>query len=409
MSIEVRSITDEELPAYCEAVAQGFGGEVREGTQDRTRRVVGLDRLHGAFDDRNRVVGTSGAYTLQMAVPGQVDVATAGLTMITVAATHRRQGVLTSMMDAHFEDAVARNEPLSALWASEIAIYGRFGYGEATQNVSISYDARLAGIRRPERPDTVDLIDATEAQKVLPDIRERARVQRPGLFHRSPLWWEVRRFPDYEWMRDGASPRRHVMVSRDGEPVGYASYRQKEKWTETDIAEGQILLVELVGVDDAACHTLWWFLSNIDLFPKVDAHFQATDNLLPSLATNHRAIRRLVTDGIHVRVLDVAAALTARRYDQPGDLVFTVEDGQRPDQAGTYRLTVADDGTARCDRDDGEPSAELSSYALGALYLGGSRPEPLAFNGHLNADGPTVAAIRRMFSWPVAPYCDEMF
>ncbi|MGI9596410.1 MAG: GNAT family N-acetyltransferase [Acidimicrobiales bacterium] len=409
MPVDIRPIVEEELDSYVESVVRGFGGEVQEGEQDRVRRVLGLDRTHAAFDERNRIVGTSGSYALSMAVPGRVDVATAGLTRITVATSHRRQGILTALIDDHFDEAAANDEPLSALWASEVAIYGRFGYGPATENLTLSYDARLAGVRRPDDPDTIDLVDGTEAEKALPDIRERGRVDRPGQYRRSPLWWEVRCFPDHEWMRDGASPRRYAIAYRDGDPVGYLSYRQKQRWTDNDLPDGELRVSEIIGVDTRAVHSLWWFLSNVDLFPKVSAWLQPVDCLVPWLAANPRAVKRTVTDGIHVRVLDVEAALSARRYDSPGELILAVTDDSRPAAAGTFRLSVSDDGSARCSATDEKPDAHLSAYAVGGLYLGGCRPEPLVVAGHLRAEQPIVDRIRKMFTWPVAPFCDEGF
>ncbi len=409
MSIEIRSIAEPELDQYIGSVRTAFGDEANEGEQDRVRRVLGLARARAAFDTKGRIVGTTGSYDFSLAAPGGVDVACAGLTRVTVATSHRRRGILRSLMADHFDEAAGQGAALSILWASEVAIYGRFGYGQASENMAVSYDGRLADIAAPVQPDELELIDPAEAHTTLPDLRERHRIARPGLFHRTPVWWEVRSFPDHEWQRTGASANRTVLASRNGEPVGYAIYRQKPKWNDLDLPDGEVRVGEVVGIDDRALHTLWWYLSNIDLFPNVTAYLQPVDSMVPWLARNPRAIRRLVNDGIHLRVLDAAAALTARRYDTPGELVFRVVDDQRDDVAGTYRLVVADDGTARCERHDGEPTATLSAQALGALYLGGCRPDPLVTCGWLQADGRTVDAMRRMFTWPVAPFCDEGF
>src|SRR6266571_3600985 len=56
----------------------------------------------------------------------------AGVTAVGVHPTHRRRGVLRSMMDAQLRDVHERGEPLAALWASEETIYSRFGYGIAS-------------------------------------------------------------------------------------------------------------------------------------------------------------------------------------------------------------------------------------------------------------------------------------
>jgi predicted acetyltransferase len=408
MSVEIRAITEDEIDAYATACQTAFGDEPRDGEEDRLRQGLGLDRTRAAFDD-GRIVGTLGSYGFQMAVPGGVDVATSGLTRVTVAATHRRQGILTRMMDAHFEDAAAHDEALSILWASEVAIYGRFGYGQANELTTIEYDTRLAGIRPPDDPDSLAIIDEAEAGELFPPIRERSRIERPGMYQRPDHFWPLRVLPDPEWARDGGSPRRYVVARRNGEPVGYAMYRHHRKWNDLDLPDGKISVVELSAIDRRAEHNLWWFLSNIDLFPTVTAWSQPTDTIVPWLARNPRAIRRLVNDGIHLRVLDVATALSARRYDQPGDVVFSLTDGQRPAQTGTYRLTVADDGQAVCQPTDDEPTAQISPYGLGTLYLGWAPVPGLVGGGHLTADAESQAAIGRLFAWPVAPLCDEGF
>lgn len=420
MSVKIRAITEDDLTAYCQAFVRGFGAEVHEGEEDRVRHVLGLDRTHAAFDDSNRIVGTMAAYTMQLAVPGEVDVASAGLSRVTVATSHRRQGILSQMIDVHFADSVAHREAVSILWASEASIYGRFGFGQATENAWVVFDTTKADIVRPARPDTVDLIDAAEAQKVLPELRERCRRKRPGIFQRSPVWWEHRSFPDHEWMREGMSSRRYVVASRNGDPVGYATYRQKMNWTDDDLADGKISVETVAAIDDDAVHTLWWFLSNVDLFPHVEAWLQPTDTIVPWIANNVRAIRRKVNDGIHLRVLDVADALSTRHYQQPGEVTFAVDDPRLGSNTGTYRLTidqpapVGDDGNlptyrGTCEQTEAEPQLTISPKALGTLYLGSGRTGPLALVGEIRGQRAAVSELERLMGWPVAAFCDEGF
>ncbi len=66
------------------------------------------------------MVSTSGAYSLEMTVPGG-KVACGGTTAVVVAPTHRRQGVLRQMMRAHLDDVKEHGEPIAALWASDSA------------------------------------------------------------------------------------------------------------------------------------------------------------------------------------------------------------------------------------------------------------------------------------------------
>ncbi len=412
MAIDIRPIVDAELQPYIDAVRRGFGGDEVEGEQDRMVKVLGLDRCHAAFDG-DRVVGTIGSYAFQLAVPGEVDVSTAGLTRVTVSATHRRQGILTSLMDTHFEHAVANGEALSILWASEVAIYGRFGYGQAAEGLILNFDSRKAQISAPERPDTLEVIDADEAAKLLPDLRERCRIGRPGKFARTETWWTIRNLRDPSEHRGGKSARRFVLARRDGQPVGYAMFRHKSHWDDNDLPEGHIHVEELGSLDQQAEHTLWWHVANIDLFPHVHSWSQPTDLMLPWLAENPRAIVRRLTDGIQLRVLDVETALSARRYAVGGELVFGLVDEVVPSNAGTYRLAVDEDGAGTCTRTEAEPDVIMDAYSLGSLYLGSMPPEPLAFTGRLRAgpaasDRPPAAACS-MLSWPVPAWCDEGF
>ncbi len=429
MALTIRPVTEDELDRYMELVQMAFGGKPEEGEAERIREVIGLDRTFAAFDrsdGTDRMVATMAAYGLQLTVPGTdagpadaghppdqsgpaPGVPAAGLTRVAVAATHRRRGILRAMIEAHFADAVANAEPLSVLWASELAIYGRFGYGPASDALRLSYDNRAAAIVAPDEPDEVAYAEGDEAVETLPALREQDRLGRPGHFHRTETWWTHRNFADHEFWREGASPLRTVIARRDGRPVGYATFRQAPRWTDHDLPDGEIKVIEVSGLDLRARHTLWWFLSNIDLHTKVSYWSLPTDSELPWLATNQRAVIRHLTDGLQVRVLDVIGALEGRRWSEPGRLDIEVLDTSWPDAAGTYRLTVADDGTAHVARTDDEPELRLHPAALGALYLGSRTPAPLAVAGWLDGDAEALARAQRLFAWPTAAWCDEMF
>ena len=85
------------------------------------------------------LVGTTGVYSFQMAVPGAV-FPVAGVTAVSVLPTHRRRGILRSLMHRQIADIAARGEePIAALWASETPLYGRYGYGRASSHASFRF------------------------------------------------------------------------------------------------------------------------------------------------------------------------------------------------------------------------------------------------------------------------------
>jgi hypothetical protein len=94
-----------------------------------------LERTVAAFDG-DQIVGTGRNYSLELTLPGGAIVPASGVSWISVRPTHRRQGILRSMMEYLLDESARREDPVSMLTASEGGIYGRFGFGVATRVLS---------------------------------------------------------------------------------------------------------------------------------------------------------------------------------------------------------------------------------------------------------------------------------
>ena len=165
-------------------VAIAFG----EDPGDEERRTWEPDRIIAAFDGE-RPVATAGALTFRLSVPGG-EAAAAGVTLVGVNPAYRRRGILRSMMRHQLDDVRARGESLAILWASEGAIYQRFGYGLATLSGSFEIARDRAAFARPAPPEgTVRLVDREEAMGIFPPLYDRVRVEAPGMVGRSETWW----------------------------------------------------------------------------------------------------------------------------------------------------------------------------------------------------------------------------
>jgi predicted acetyltransferase len=121
----------------------------------------------------------------------------------------------------------------------------------------------------------------------------------------------------------------------------------------------------------------------------------------------------MVTKGMHdflwVRLLDVPAAMAARRYDVEDSLVVELTDPFRPAVAGRYRITGGPDG-AECARTTDDADLALDVTDLGALYLGGTTATQLA-QAQRGAE-LTAGACRRadvFFATSPVPYCRTDF
>lgn len=398
----IRALAADEVDGFraCMADTFGFDPDLDPLGDERLRALVDRARTYVAFDGA-LVVGTAAAYSFTMGVCGGV-APMAGLTQVTVRSTHRRRGILTRMIGAHLDDAVARGEPLSGLWASEGSIYGRFGYGVAAEGDDLLLtrdDGFAAGAR-----DRIEQLDDAGAAAILPGVYARALPVRPGLFSRTQPWWHYRRFLDRVDQRKGRSPRRTVISRRGDEVTGYAVFRQKLGFDDAGRAAGQLDVEEMIALDAGAEASLWHHLTHTDLFPRITYWNAPTDSLAPWLARDRRcAVRRRRDDTLWLNVVDVAGALAARRYRSDGRLRFAVTGAKAP-----WELVV-EGGVGRCAPSDAEPELVLERIALGSIYLGGVAPSLLARAGQIRGDDDALARADRLFGWPIAPWCAEIF
>jgi predicted acetyltransferase len=109
-----------------------------------------------------------------------------------------------------------------------------------------------------------------------------------------------------------------------------------------------------------------------------------------------------------IRVLDVAAALSARSFAADGSIRLGINDTFRPTTAGTYELTVFE-GKGECHRSDAVADVNLDVDTLGSLYLGGGHAVAAANGGRITGSEPDVIRLSRMFRGDTDPWCPEVF
>ncbi|CAN5724511.1 GNAT family N-acetyltransferase [soil metagenome] len=410
VSLEIRPLREDEFPAYSLRIEKAFGSVPTAEQIADWRSISELDRSLAVFD-ADDIVGAAGAFSFDLTVPGGVAVPVAGVTAVAVAPTHRRQGVLTSVMDRQLDDVAARGEAVAILTASETGIYGRFGYGLASFVAGVRIETGRSAFARPVEADgRLRSVEAAAATKVLPGVYDRWRSGRTGALSRSDTWWE-RIWRDREHDRDGASGL-HCVVHLDdgGEPDGYATWRMRDTWTDHAIPENIVEIQELCALAGEVEAALWRFLLDIDLASEVRFRTAPTDaSVRWRLIEPRRLQTTVVRDWLWVRLVDVAAALGLRRYDTDGSLVLDVADRFRPAQAGRYRLAVSG-GVGVAERTDDRAEVALDVADLGAIYLGGVSVRDLAAAGRLQERAPgAIDRAERLFrTWP-APYCHTMF
>ena len=407
----IRTATADSLRAFFAPLAIAFGEEFTDAEFEDWRHTVEPDRTIAAFDGE-APIASAGAFTFRLTVPGG-EVGAAGVTAVGVEPGHRRQGVLRSLMRHQLDDVRGRGEPAAVLWASESAIYQRFGYGLGTLNGSFEIERGRTAWLRPWEPEgRKRLVDEAEAFATFPPVYEQMRVVTPGALSRTEDWWRWGILRDAEYMRRGAGPQSRYLCEFDGVAEGYAVYRTKSEWDERG-PKGQLLVVEAMALSPRAERAVWSFLFGIDLMRTTKAGRMPIPHPLLLELADPRALGIKAGDGLWVRLVDLAAALAARRYGAAGTLVLEVADAFCPWNAGRWRLTsIGDAGSAvaTAERTDAPAELALDVADLAAAYLGAFRLSDLARAGRV--EELAAGALRRadaLFASDRTPWCATMF
>jgi predicted acetyltransferase len=403
--LALRRVTGDDFDAFFDFVQFTFHDDAEQAARDAERWIFEADRSIGLYDG-DRQVGAAAALTRDLTVPGG-PIPVACVTAVAVAATHTRRGLLTRMMRHQLTDLhTERREPVAALWASESGIYGRFGYGVATEHARLRTSTREVRLTRPVPPANrrIRLSPAADpkARAEVAAVYDRARTTAVGHLDRRDRWWDYR-------LRDATPPRFNVAL-HDGDdgPDGYAVYAIRQQWTNLG-PQSELVLHELVTESPHAHDALWSYLFGVDLVAEISWRISPADAPLRQLVDHRSRITVDIGPNLWVRLVDVGRALAARRYTTDVDVVFDVTDALCPWNAGRWRLVAGPD-TARCERTDSPADLELSVTELGAAYLGGTTLASLAATSAVRElRRGALRATSVAFAEPRPPYCPEVF
>jgi predicted acetyltransferase len=406
MTVEVRGLTEPDMEAFQTRIENAFGGDLDADEAACWRPLVEIDRAHAAWDG-DQLVGSGGVFTFDMTAPGG-PVPTAGVTMISVAPTHRRQGVLTEIMRRQLDDVRERGvEPIASLWASEAVIYGRFGYGVAGRRWHVRVGASEPALLGAAPVGRVRSVTADELRAAAPAVYDAVRVARPGMISRSPERWTTH-LADLPAHRHGASTQRCVVYERDGEVRGYAMFRVKGEWAK-GVPNGEVRVKEVQSLDADAHAGLWRFLLAVDLMRATVADNLPPDDPIHDRLHDPRVVSVHITDGLYVRVVDVEAALSRRSYSAPARVVVEVVDPFGGYAAGRWLVDASPSGCAVKATTE-SADLTLSAAELGGVYLGDTTLRALFAAGRVDEHRPgSVVAASAAFAWPVRAWCPEIF
>ncbi|MCX5375131.1 GNAT family N-acetyltransferase [Streptomyces sp. NBC_00091] len=392
--VDIREVPEADIDRAQELAYLVFHDRPEEEARHRHHALLGRCSRLGAYDG-DALVGFMAAHAFRLSVPGGADLGCPGLTFVSVAPTHRRRGVLTALMDEQLRRAGAEGSPLVALWASEAAIYGRFGYGAATQGLTVEIDStRPLALRIDPDPRPLRLVGPEEALTVIAPHHEDARRTRAGRPTRSAERWTGEWLCEKDEEDEELSPPRIIALGAPGEPVaGYVLYRTKpEDDGGATRTPGLVRVDELEADTPAVAAALWSCVASLDLTGRVSAWGRPLDDPLLHFAADRDQVRVTAQyPALWLRLVDVRAALTGRSWAAPVELVLELADVRLPANAGRFRLK-AGPGGATYEPARAAPDLSLDVRELAACYLGGTRAEELVAAGLVAEHTPGAAA-----------------
>jgi len=397
VDVELRAVSADELREFQGVDATAFGIRVEQARLNMGE--CELDRTVAAIE-RGRIVGVSRAYSFEITMPGGALLPASGVSDVAVLPTHRRRGLLRSMMERLFDDAVVREEPVAMLTASEGGIYGRFGYGVTIRTSTVEVDTRDAVFVTPPAPGTLRLVSLDEARTLEPEVFDRARRRQPGAVSRFDAWWL-----DEQFQAEFGTRFDVVYESPGGSVDGYLTYGMRDQGTIHGPAY-RLVTRELVAVDPEATYALFRYACEVDLVRTVVAMNAPLDFAGGWMLESARAARQHdVRDFLWTRLLDVPAALRARTYATDGALVLEVHDALRPGGRADGRFALeAGPGGATVGATTADPDLVTDVATLSAAWLGGVAFATLARAGRVDeARAGALARADAMFACTPLP------
>lgn len=359
-------------------------------------------RTLGAFID-GRLVATADSATSTLTLPGGAQVGHAGVTHVGVLPSHTRRGLATALLEHQLRDIAARNEAVATLRASEATIYERFGYAVASSSSTVELLTARAALRPGiGSGGPVRLLDSTEAWDILPRVYTANRPPRAGTIDRTAGWWQGQR------LRAEAAPgAKYVAVhGNPGEETGFVRYHPVDTDAWFVSSDRTVVVDDLFAPTEEAYLGLLRFLLDLDLVDKLVFSMLPLDDPLPWLLRDRRASRVTGTrDETWLRVVDVAAVLSARAYAGAGNVTIGVEDPLLPRNSTTFGISGGG-----AELTDAAPQLRIGIAALGAVLLGGASWRDLALAGLVRVEDPAALPLAAgLFGGVEAPFSGIYF
>ncbi|MBA3690537.1 MAG: GNAT family N-acetyltransferase [Actinobacteria bacterium] len=346
-----------------------------------------------AFDG-NKAVATAAEFRFLQWFAGRA-IPMSGIFGVATLPEHRGGGVMRQVLSSLIAKAYDRGTPITALYPAVLGPYRSLGYEMAgTFNEHrLRIDAIPAGIG-----------DASAVREYmptdLPSVRacwSRAMRDATGTIEPDgDAWWTDRTFDP----KMDPTLRAVVVPGLEGDGIeAFASFTRTPATGTLEVAFG-LECQPLAAVTERGLRALLAYVRGYRGLGQwvqwVGAPNDATAMLIPEHGVLHHWRYPWM-----LRLLHVDEALRARGWPAGAraQVVFAVEDPMFPENAGPWRLSVAD-GKAEVARVDGGDLKPIAIGTLSAMFSGHLRPHDAVRVGLMDVDDPAVGSFATLFAGP---------
>ncbi len=404
MAIEIRPATDVEMKQLGLLTGYVYGGAFGDGEDNLPAVSNRAEWTLCAFDGA-RMATSYAVIPFTMRANGKA-MAMGGVSVVGTLPEYRRQGLLRRITTLSFERMREAGQSVAALWASQAAIYQRYGYSRGSLLCQYHLDSADAALMvAPPSELAVTRHAVVEAFDVMREVYREFIAPRALYLHRAKPLWQA------GVLRQDADGPVHVAVCRDGqgEPRGYVAYTLRANRIDHPTRAQELVVRDLCWLDVGAYRALWEFLGRHDLVGRIAWRNAPADDPTPELLVEPRLLRRQTAEGVWFRVVDVEQALAARGYDADAEVVLGVPaDRETPWNQGNYRLTVSG-GEATVARTTARAELTVPIKALASAFSGFQHLRTLANWGLVGGSDSAVARADRLFATRYLPHCPDHF
>lgn len=405
MAVEVRAARPDEMDQFGLIGAYVYAGAFGDGPDNYVSQNNRAEWTLCAFVD-GRMAASYSCIPFTMRANGKA-VPLGGITAVGTLPEYRRQGLLRAITTRSLADMRERGQAVAALWASQAAIYQRYGYALASELVRYRIDTTDVAFADGDAGSArVVRMSADAGYDAMKNVYIDFVGDRMCYLHRAkPLWMNA------VLSNSPATGPAHVAVAyaADGAATGYVVYHVRNDKTGHPTRAQEIVVKDFVWLNADAYRSLWSWLARHDLVGRIDWQRAPVDDPAPELFVEPRLLNEQSRDGIWLRIVDVAQAFAQRGYQTIGSITIDVGgDDLTPWNAGRYTFECSPDGAA-VTRSRASADLTMSIKALASVYSGFRTARQLAAWGLVEGDDAALDLATRLFATRHAPHCPDHF